>query len=102
MNKRQITVSIIFILALFSVTLLAACGSSSSTNTPVGTSITSNIDAQALLNQQCSRCHPLSRVTSKTKTTAEWKITVDRMIKHGASLTSDQEQALIDYLAQNY
>ncbi len=105
MNKRQITISIVFMLALFLVLILAACGSnssSSSTSTPVGTTSTSSIDAQALLSQQCSRCHPLTRVTSKTKTSAEWKITVDRMITHGARLTSDQEQALIDYLAQNY
>jgi competence protein ComEA len=54
------------------------------------------------MDAQCGRCHSLSRVTSKTKTAAEWKITVDRMITHGANLTPEQEQALIDYLAKNY
>ena len=102
MNKHQIAISIGFILALLSVTVLAACGSSSPTSSPVSATSSSNIDAQVLMSQQCSRCHSLSRVTSKTKTAAEWKITVDRMIQHGAKLTPDQEQALIDYLAQNY
>ena len=28
--------------------------------------------------------------------------TLDRMIKHGAQLTPEEEQALVDYLAQKY
>ncbi len=99
MNKRQIMISIVFVLALLSITILAACGSS---NSSASAPVSINIDPPALMDQQCARCHPLSRVTSKTKTADQWKATLDRMIMHGAQLTSDQEQALVQYLAQNY
>ncbi len=102
MNKRHVMILIVIILALLSMTILTACGSSSSSNPSSSGSNTSSIDAVALMSQQCSRCHPISRVTSKTKTAEQWKVTVDRMIQHGAQLTPSQEQALIDYLAQNY
>ncbi len=99
MKRFQISISVFFITALIATVLLTACGSSSSaSNTPD----TSNIDAAALMSQQCTRCHPLSRVTSKTKTAEQWKVTVDRMIQHGAQLTPPEEQALVEYLAQNY
>ncbi len=101
MNKRQIAISLFFLLVLLSAAVLAACSSGSSTQAPAATANTS-IDAAALMSQQCARCHPLTRVTSKTKTADQWKVTLDRMIKHGAKLTPDQEQALVDYLAQNY
>jgi len=108
MLKRFLYLFSISILVISFAVLMAGCGSATPANsTPTGslasssTAITS-IDAQSLMSTQCSRCHSIDRVTSKTKTAAEWKITVDRMIQHGASLTPDQEQALIDFLAKNY
>jgi cytochrome c5 len=103
--------------AIFLITLgmlfLAACNltksgapsqaSGNSVNNPsVTAAASSNLDGQAIMMQTCQRCHNISRVTSKNKTAADWKTTVDRMIKHGAGLTPEQEQAVIDYLAQNY
>lgn len=110
MNKRQFAIISFFFLGLICLGILAACGTSGSTGstaptpTAASTSVnsTSSIDAAALMSQVCSHCHSLDRVTSKTKTAADWKITIDRMISHGAQLTPDQEQALINYLAQNY
>jgi cellulase/cellobiase CelA1 len=103
MNRLKSAVLILVILAFVSVTVLAACASSGSSSTSSPTpSPTSSINAQALMSQQCSRCHPISRVTSKTKTPEQWKVTLDRMIRHGAKLTSAEEQALVDYLAQTY
>ena len=109
-------ITVIFIAFLFSA-LLVGCGTSATNISPVPSASTSTsvdisapttvpstnaADGQALMAAQCGRCHPLSRVTSKQKTAAEWKITVDRMISRGAKLTPQEEQALIDYLAQNY
>ena len=109
MHKRFLNLFIISILVIsFAVLMMVGCGSASTANsTPAGSSASSSTaitstDAQSLMTMQCSRCHSIDRVTSKTKTAAEWKITVDRMIQHGASLTPDQEQALIDFLAKNY
>ncbi len=101
MNKPQTILAIGIILVLFSTVVLTACGSSTSANSAANAP-TSSVDAAALMSQQCARCHPISRVTSKTKTAEQWKVTVDRMIKHGAQITPTEEQALVDYLAQNY
>jgi competence protein ComEA len=96
----------VFLVISFSV-IAVGCGSATPTSSSAGSSAGSStavttLDGQAIMDVQCGRCHSLSRVTSKTKTAAEWKITVDRMITHGANLTPEQEQALIDYLAKNY
>jgi len=108
MHKRILYIFSITILVISLAILMVGCGSatpaantSSVPTTSSSTAITS-IDAQSLMTMQCSRCHSLDRVTSKTKTAAEWKITVDRMIQHGARLTPNQEQALVDFLAKNY
>jgi hypothetical protein len=55
-----------------------------------------------LLETQCSACHSLERVKSKSATADQWKTTVDRMIGHGAQLTAEEETILIQYLAENY
>jgi hypothetical protein len=31
-----------------------------------------------------------------------WKTTVERMVNNGAQLSSQEQQTLVDYLAQNY
>ncbi len=59
-------------------------------------------DGQTLMQQRCSVCHSLDRITSAHKTADQWKTTVERMISHGAQLSPQEEQILIDYLAQNY
>jgi len=100
--KRQIAISIIVIIALLSVVILAACGSGNLSGSSAGASSTATIDPQTLMTQQCTRCHALTRVTSKTMTATQWKVTLDRMIGHGAQLSSSEEQALVSYLARNY
>jgi hypothetical protein len=101
-TKPQVFILIFLLTLLLSLTVLTACTMNTAPATATPTVTVSGIDAQALLSQQCSRCHPLSRVTTKSKSAQQWKITVDRMIKHGAKLTASEEQALVDYLAANY
>lgn len=60
------------------------------------------LDGAALLEQRCSVCHPSARPKSKQKTPTEWEATVTRMMGKGASLTPEEKQALVDYLAQTY
>jgi cytochrome c-type biogenesis protein CcmH/NrfF len=54
------------------------------------------------MQQRCSVCHSLSRVSSAQKTAAQWKATVDKMINNGAQLSPAEEQTLVNYLAQTY
>jgi hypothetical protein len=99
MNKQIISfISIIFLTLILGI-LLVSCGTS--TVTP-HTSGGNSLDGQTLMQQRCSICHPLGRVTSAHKSIAQWTQTTQRMIAHGARLNTQEEQALIVYLAANY
>ena len=54
------------------------------------------------MQDRCSVCHSVGRVTSAHKTLDQWTTTVDRMITHGAQLNATEQQTLIDYLVANY
>ena len=85
--------------------LLASCGTTKATATSApssGGNTSSTVDGQTLMQERCSVCHSVSRIETKHKTSDQWKTTVDRMISNGAQLTSQEEQILVDYLAQNY
>jgi len=94
--KKHMQATLLALIAL--VLFLAACSSGSSTRstTPEATP-----DGATLLQERCITCHPLSRVTSKHLSSVEWKSVVDSMVQRGASLTSDEQTVLIDYLAAN-
>jgi cytochrome c5 len=105
------------IVLLVTVGLLAACGSAETSQPteppkieqpseiPGGeepTAPPSSIDSEALLQQRCTVCHSLSRVTSKMWSLQQWEQSVSDMIRKGAQLTSEEKDALVKYLAENY
>jgi hypothetical protein len=99
MNKNLIsTISIICIFLILGVFLIS-CGTS--TTTPLSSG-GSTLDGQTLMQQRCSVCHSLDRVTSAQKTLDQWTVSVNRMIAHGAQLNPAEEQTLVAYLAANY
>jgi len=57
------------------------------------------LDGNALVNERCTVCHSRERIDQAQKTADEWAATVDRMIGHGAQLSAEERQAVIDYLA---
>jgi hypothetical protein len=95
MKKPSVSTLCILLLVVMAGTFLAACGTSS----PASGSATTGA---ALMQERCTVCHSSTRVVSAHHTAAEWKVTVDRMIARGAKLTPQEEQDLINYLAQNY
>jgi mono/diheme cytochrome c family protein len=101
MNKSKIFFISILVLILSTSYLLAACGSSSPTPAPA-TSGGATPAGQTLMQQRCTACHSLSRITSAQKSADQWKVTVDRMIGKGAQLSPAEEQTLVNYLAQTY
>lgn len=105
MNKRMTLYISIILAIILANTLLASC-SSTSASTPTSSSGSAPSapasGGQALMQERCSVCHSLGRVTSSQKTLDQWKATVDRMINQGAQLSSQEEQTLVGYLAQNY
>jgi hypothetical protein len=62
----------------------------------------SDANGQALLEERCTACHSVDRVTGAKMTRAEWEHTVGHMVEHGASLSTSEQSALIDYLAKTY
>ncbi|MGD0878846.1 MAG: hypothetical protein ABSA01_11950 [Anaerolineales bacterium] len=103
MNKRIVSIISILLLLVAVGALLAACSSSSPAPTAAGgTTGGSTANGQTLMQQRCSVCHSLSRVTSAQKTASQWKQTVDKMINNGAQLSAAEEQTLVNYLAQTY
>ena len=99
MSKKTIwMISISFLLLMFG-TLLVSCGTGGAATNP---SVGSTLDGQTLMQQRCSVCHSLDRVTSAHKTIGQWTTSVQRMIARGAQLNSQEEQTLVAYLATNY
>lgn len=86
------------------VTLMAACGGTepetSEDMAQMGHSPA--LDGQALLEGACVDCHDLERTTSESKTRDAWLTTVERMVDKGASLSAEEVEALVDYLAEEY
>jgi Quinohemoprotein amine dehydrogenase A, alpha subunit, haem binding len=95
MTKHSISIISFVLMVLLIGTFLSACGTSNSSGT-------GGTDGLSLIQSRCSVCHSTDRITSAHKSAADWKITVNRMISHGAQLNTTEEQTLINYLAANY
>jgi mono/diheme cytochrome c family protein len=88
----------IAVLALILTSVLAAC-SGAAKQEPAASS---TLDGEALVEERCSTCHGLDRVTSASKTRDEWQANVERMVNNGAELNEAEQEAVIDYLAEAY
>jgi len=98
MKKQTIILISTFLLVLLMGIFLVSCGTSNT----ISTTPSGSFDGQTLMQDRCSVCHSTARITSAHKTTAEWTTTVERMIRNGAQLNSQEQRTLIDYLATNY
>ena len=106
MDKRKISFISLLLVLVLAGTMLASCGSGSTSTTTAATSAPSSTgstsDGQDLMQARCSVCHSVSRIKSAQKTAEQWKTTVGQMIGKGAKLNAQEEQTLVDYLAENY
>ncbi len=99
MNNRRITI-LSGLLAIF--IFVAACAPSTpaaSTSAPVSST---GLDGGALVKERCVVCHPLTHVESSRYSASDWKTIVDTMIARGAQLNSEEEAAVVSWLAANY
>jgi len=74
--------------------ILTGCGSK--------TSAGNTIDGAALLQSRCSECHSLQTVERMALTQSQWQQVVNNMVQRGAALNTDEQSALIVYLAETY
>ena len=77
-------------------------GATQSTPAPSATPTSvSGADAVAIINERCSTCHPADRALSfRAGSAAEAQALIDDMIRRGAQVTPDEQQALVQYFAQ--
>lgn len=61
---------------------------------------TSPADAEALVENVCTRCHSIAVVKSHNDDKAGWRNVVKRMKEHGAQVDSADESAIVDYLTE--
>lgn len=59
-------------------------------------------NGKVLVEERCSICHSLDRVTSSHKSQDEWTATVRRMLDHGAILDENEQELVIQYLRVTY
>ena len=57
---------------------------------------------EALVQNRCTTCHNLNRVSGERETREGWEDIVDEMIEKGAKLDGGEREAVIDYLAATY
>jgi competence protein ComEA len=55
--------------------------------------------AKPIVESACSECHGLDQVVEAGMSAADWKATVNRMVKKGASLSPEQIDMVAEYLA---
>lgn len=60
------------------------------------------LNGQTLVEERCTACHTLDRVKQSRKSEADWKATVERMVRKGAVLSTKEIEAVVRYLAQAY
>jgi len=55
--------------------------------------------AKKLIEETCSECHGLDQIANASLSTAQWRRTVNTMVKRGAALSPEQIDSVVDYLS---
>lgn len=92
MVRTHSTLAVCLAATLLVGALASGCGASSSG--------TGGTDGATIVDSICGRCHPLQRIQMARHDRAGWTATIARMRAHGAQLTDQQAQAVIDYLTK--
>ena len=76
-------------------------GGSTASPTPTATATSSGADADAIIASRCGSCHPTDRALQfRASSAADAQALIDNMIQRGASVTPEEERALIAYFTR--
>ncbi len=102
MSTRTVLITL-FVLLPLAAGMLSACGGTAPEplTTPTQTDQPA-ANGATLLQDRCTGCHSLNRVTSAQMTQEEWADIVARMVNKGAPLNEAEQAILVNYLAQTY
>jgi len=59
-------------------------------------------EARTIILSACVQCHNLRNTVSQRKTADRWRRTVNEMIWRGSTLTADEAETIIKYLAVSF
>jgi mono/diheme cytochrome c family protein len=96
--KLKRLVVVLSVAVIVGTVILSGCGGAQDESAQDSVSVSGEV----LLEERCTECHGLDRVTSLEQTRGEWEQTVENMINRGAQLTEDEKTVLVDYLADEY
>ena len=89
---------ILFFLMVVLIAIAVGC-SQAPPPEPTATPVPTVHPGKAIVSSKCISCHDLDRVTNYKNDLDGWTMTVDRMILVGATLSDEQRESAIDYLA---
>lgn len=89
-----------FLLALVAL-LITGCGMLSSPE-PTATPLPTVHPGQSIVHNRCTSCHDLDRAVNYKSDAKGWGFLVDRMILQGATLSEQQRDLAVDWLATTY
>jgi competence protein ComEA len=55
--------------------------------------------AKAIVQSACADCHGLDTVVNNPMSSEQWRATVEKMVKRGASVSPEQIDEVVDYLS---
>jgi len=96
--KRSFT---LFLLLALLALLVAGC-SLLSTPEPTATPLPTVHPGQSIVHNRCTSCHDLDRAVNYKSDAKGWGFLVDRMIILGATLSEQQRDLAVDWLATTY
>ncbi len=56
--------------------------------------------AKRLIKSKCSACHSTKRIYEVHRSGEDWQQIVHRMVRHGAQLSTDEKEQILDYLGK--
>lgn len=103
-NRSIFLIGIVILLAVFVLTACKTAGTANPTTEPTAAVVASAtaLDGATLLQERCTVCHSLDKVTREKETSDGWTSIVDEMIGKGAKLSAEEKAILIDFLAETY
>lgn len=105
-RRTRASFAAVLVILLLGLLLAASCGEGqeqpAAPTSGSGQGAPATPDAPSLLQERCTRCHNLDRVEQASKTQAEWRVTVERMVNRGAELSPAEIEAVVQYLAEAY
>lgn len=102
--RTQVLIGVLIVGLIVAGGLLVACGETAPAQTeePAEEEQAPSSEGATLLEERCTTCHGLDRVTQATKTREEWEQNVARMVDKGAELNEEEQAILVEYLTETY